>query len=37
MKMPTRAEQGQTEHKDPASARVGRSAESRIKQKEGYY
>jgi hypothetical protein len=36
MKLPTRVEQGQTEHKGPAPAQVGCSAESRLEQKEGY-
>jgi hypothetical protein len=36
MKLPPRVEQGQTEHKGPAPAQVGCSAESRLEQKEGY-
>lgn len=36
MKLPTRMEQGQTERQVPAPAQVGCSAESRLKQKEGY-
>ena len=36
MKLPPRVEQGQIEHKGPAPAQVGCSAESRLEQKEGY-
>jgi hypothetical protein len=37
MKLPSWVEQGRTELKGPALAQVGRSAESRREQKEGYY
>jgi len=36
MKLSSRVEQGQTERKGPAPAQVGRSAKSRLEQKEGY-